>query len=412
MKQDKKTKKLPLGELFRIPRKYIAWIYFAVLILLEIILVVNNVSNALVILSVEAAFTIENAVKIWGTKKKDGVGRIICYVFDFICLMVLTYFSDGTIISTLLIVVLSEFYLNFTFTSNIVMFVFSAVMFVVIGAVSSWLKDSVFALEKVLTNAANDLLVISFHFLAVNLFVQIFRKNREIDQVNKELNSANEKLQEANRHLQEAAVLEERQRIAKEIHDTAGHSLTTVIMQTEAAKLIIDSDPEEAKRKITAANLQAKRTLEELRDSVHLLSGFSAQNTLRDSLLAIVQASTDGTGIVIRSEIEDISLSEAKSRFLLNTLKEGISNGLRHGEATAFWFSLTKEGDRVKFLLSDNGKGMPLSELSEGFGLSAMRRHAEELGGTIGFETEPGEGFEIHLTLCAEEKDKAEEVLP
>lgn len=259
---------------------------------------------------------------------------------------------------------------------------------------------------RLLVDMSNDIIIISLHFLIFNFTVQIYRKNREITAALKELNESNEKLRQANENLKEITALEERQRIAKDIHDTAGHSITTVIMQTEAAKLVIDQDPSAAKKKIAAANLQAKHALEELRESVHLLSGLGGKSTLKDAVMEIVHESTDGTDVAIRSDVDEITLCDAKSRFLLNTLKEGISNGLRHGGASAFWFELKEEGGRVNFLLSDNGAGMELSQLKEGFGLSGMHERAESLGGDVWFVTELGEGFEIHMTLPKDGADK------
>ena len=144
--------------------------------------------------------------------------------------------------------------------------------------------------------------------------------------------------------------------------------------------------------------------MEELRESVHLLSGVSRESTLKEEILDVVNDSTDGTGIVIRCDVDDITLCDAKRRFILNTLKEGISNGLRHGNATAFYFELKSEGDRVEFMLSDNGCGMELSSLKEGFGLTGMHARAASLGGSVYFETEPDEGFEIHLNLPMDEE--------
>ena len=206
--------------------------------------------------------------------------------------------------------------------------------------------------------------------------------------------------------MKEITALEERQRIAKDIHDTAGHSITTVIMQTEAAKIAVDNNPEEAKKRITAANLQAKHALEELRESVHLLSGASKEVSLKERLESVVNESMDGTDIAIRYDVDEITIGDVKARLILNTLKEGISNGLRHGSATAFYFELKEKDERVEFLLSDNGAGMDAGQLKEGFGLSGMHRRAESLGGNVWFETEPDEGFEIHMTLPSDPKNK------
>lgn len=357
----------------------------------------------------------ENAVKIWALK--TFAQKIACYVLDILCLIVLTIFTNGQLISTLYIVILSEFYLGQEkLGGSIAMGVASIVIFLAARAISGFLDGDSLNLVSLITGAFNDLLLMALHFFVFNFAIQIYRKNKELAAMYKELSESNEKLRSAYEELgesneklrvaygrlQETAAIEERQRIAKDIHDTAGHSITTIIMQTEAAKLAVGGDPAEAKRMIAAANLQAKNALEELRESVHLLSGGTDRMTLKESLLSIIHESTDGTGIVIRADIEDIELCDAKRRFLRNTLKEGISNGLRHGNATAFYFELKREGDKIRFLLSDNGSGMAITKLKEGFGLRGMSARAEALGGTVRFETEEGEGFEIHITLPAD----------
>lgn len=378
---------------------------FLALVLAEIILAVDcrnteveGIPALLVILPVSAALAAENAVKLFALRSFKR--RIVCYVTDILLLLVLTYFSGGRLISTLFVVILSEFYLSQEkLAGNIAMGVCSAVLYLAMLAVSQMLRDEPVALDVLISNAFEDLIIFVLHFLIMNFLLLIYRKNEEIAKRVKELDESNKKLAEAMEKLKEVTALEERQRIAKDIHDTAGHSITTVIMQTEAAKLAIERDPEGAKRSVVAANLQAKHALEELRESVHLLSGSRTQMTLKDMLLDIVHESTDGTGIAVRCDIDDVGLCDAKCRFLCNTLKEGISNGLRHGKATAFYFELKKGEKDVSFLLSDNGTGMDISALREGFGLKGMHSRAASLGGMVWFETEIDEGFEIHLRL-------------
>ena len=346
---------------------------------------------------------IENAVKFWGFKNYKA--KIVCYVFDILCLMTLTIFFFFSLISVLYMIILSEFYLNSKgLGGSIAICVSSIVLFLITFGISALFKRQWLSLTQIFTNAFNDLILLIFHFLIVNFAVQLFRKNKELASAVEDVNKTNEKLRIAYEELKEITALEERQRIAKDIHDTAGHSITTVIMQTEAAKLAVENDPQEAKRRIAAANLQAKHALEELRESVHLLSGVSREVTLKEEILDVINDSTDGTGIVIRCDVDDVTLCDAKRRFVLNTLKEGISNGLRHGNATAFYFELKNGGDRVEFMLSDNGCGMELSSLKEGFGLTGMHARAESLGGSVYFETEPDEGFEIHLNLPMDEE--------
>lgn len=346
----------------------------------------------------------ENAIKFWAAKRYPV--KIVCYVLDILSLMVLTMFSDGTLISILYLSILSEFYLNQkSVTASIVMWISSMFTFLVTFALSSIFKSEGFNIVRLLTNAFNDLILFIVHFFAVNFAVQLTHKNRELSKAAEDLNNSNEKLRVAYNELKEITALEERQRIAKDIHDTAGHSITTVIMQTEAAKLAVDNNPEDAKKRIAAANLQAKHALEELRESVHLLSGNSKEASLKEKLESVVQESMEGTDIAIRCDVDEITIGDLKSRLILNTLKEGISNGLRHGNATAFYFELKEKGGRVEFLLSDNGTGMDAGQFKEGFGLSGMHRRAESLGGTVWFETEPDEGFEIHMSFPSDSEE-------
>ncbi len=350
----------------------------------------------------------ENAVKMWAVKKYSH--KIPFYVLDILLLLIITIFTDGMLISTFYIAILSEFYIGQeSLSGNIAMGASSIVTFIVTLIVSGYFRGGGRVnFFSVVSSAFNDLILLVLHFLIVNFTIQIWRKNMELDETMKELSESNKELKRLNEERKAFAILEERQRIAKDIHDTAGHSITTVIMQTEAAKLVIDKDPEDAKKKITAANLQARHALEELRESVHLLSGSADRMTLKECLLAVAQESMEGTGITVRCSVEDIDVSDAKRRFLCNTLKEGVSNGLRHGGATAFLLELRREENNAVFLLSDNGSGMAQEDLKEGFGLSGMRARAEALGGKVRFVTEKDEGFEIHITLPIEEKKNGE----
>ncbi len=378
--------------------KYGKIIIFCVLFAVSVFLLVTNLKNWIWLTPILAVLLLENAVKFWFLKKYSH--KAICYALDTVSMLLLTYFSDGTLVSTFYIVILSEFYLGQPHVrGNLFMFAINTFSFVAVRAIATALYGQEVNGLTIIVNSLNDIILLSLHFLIFNFTIQIFRKNKAITKALDELHASNEKLQRAYRELQEITALEERQRIAKEIHDTAGHSITTVIMQTEAARLILESDPQEAKRRISAANLQAKHALEELRESVHLLSGSGQDASLKERLLTIIHESTDGTDIAIRSDIDDVTLCEAKSRFLCNSLKEGVSNGLRHGGATAFYFELKREKGRIKFLLSDNGRGEEQSALIEGFGLTGMRSRAESLGGQLFVQTEIDEGFEITITL-------------
>ncbi len=417
MKKEKKTG-APRAPQEQMDVLYVVWVGKIVAFLLTavvcIIILVSNwnarplgVSVAgYVLLPAALVLLIANAIRTWALKSFRS--KIAFYIVDIFLLLVLTIFSDGELISLLYIAILTQFYLEQqSLMGNIAMCVVSIGLFLITFTVSNAVMRGGTDIASIFSRSFSDLIIIILHFLIINFTLQMYRKNKEITAALKELGETNEKLVKLNAEVREITALEERQRIAKDIHDTAGHSITTVIMQTEAAKLVLDENPEEARRNISAANLQAKHALEELRESVHLLSGSTVQPTLREALLEIVHESTDGTGITVRYEIDDVTLCDAKRRFVCNSLKEGISNGLRHGSATAFWFSFKVEDSRADFLLSDNGTGTEIGSFKEGFGLSGMQKRASALGGDVWFDTEPGEGFEVHITLPLDGKEEA-----
>ncbi len=332
---------------------------------------------------------------------KDGRNRKTLYVLQTIAVGCLLALTEGTYALFLYILMLTQLYLDIH-NGKAAMGILIGALILYAGCYSAQvylLNGGELNLFAILRNSISSLALLVLHFLAIQFIMSFYRQYLTLNRTLAELDESKKELEKAYKVVAEVSALEERQRIAKDIHDTAGHSLTTVIMQTESAKRIIEQNPEEAKTKIIAANLQAKTTLERLRESVHLLSGDTEGVTLKTSLEGIVHESTDGTGIRIRSEIADIVVSFSKNRFLCNALREGISNGLRHGNATAFWFELKAEDGKIYFLLSDNGKGLVLEDCKLGFGLTSMQERARSLGGEVEFFSEPNEGFEIRITI-------------
>ena len=386
--------------------RFAKWLIFIVLIVVEGMMILNAAerfqgewgsTRLLIILSLVGALTASEALKLFVLK--DNKTRFFFYVLDAIVACGCIFFIDGTYPLLLYMLVLTQYYIGAEkMTLSAWLIGSSMPIYAVCYGLQTVSQGEGIKPLLVLRNAIGPVIALSIHFLAVHIALAFYRQYLKLDRTLRELDESKQELEKAYAVVAEVTALEERQRIATDIHDTAGHSITTVIMQTESAKRILESNPDEAKAKIVAANLQAKHALEELRASVHLLSGLTEKQTLKDDLLSVLHESMDGTGLNIRSEIEDISVSEAKHRFLCNTLKEGISNGLRHGGATAFWFELKREKDMLRFLLSDNGKGIDGAP-QEGFGLSTMRQRAKSLGGEVTLSSEIDEGFEISIVL-------------
>ncbi len=386
------------------------WLLFSLLLLMELLMLLRTFDSygwkdwkmPTAVFVIEVVFTISQALKLFVFR----TDKMRLYAVDAAVACLFMFLSEGFYPIAIFIIVLTEFYITAEGTKHaIIMVCMGCVIFEVAYILQRWLifKEGLLRLS-VMTQSLGTLLALVLHFFIVQVGLAFYRQFLKLSKTLNELDKSKRELEKAYEVVAEVSALEERQRIAKDIHDTAGHSITTVIMQTEAAKRILEKNPEEAKGKIVAANLQAKHALEELRECVHLLSGMQVRETLRSALENIIHDSTDGTNITIRSQIDEVEASPTKHRFICNTLKEGISNGLRHGGATAFWFELKEENGEIQFLLSDNGCGLNMTNLRPGFGLSAMQERAESLGGEVSFSAEEDEGFELCLRLPSDKR--------
>lgn len=365
----------------------------------------NAFWERLVVLIVASGMlTLSNAVRLFFAKK--SALKVVCFILEMIASVAMISVTGSNYLIFLYIFILTGFYMTSKRPINtLVVFALSIPVYIVSYwlAMSLWRGNTELPYAVVISDSVWALVALVAHFVLVNFALGFYRQYVKLDKALAELEDSRSKLQKAYDSLAEATALEERQRIAKEIHDTAGHSITTVIMQTEAARLVIDKNPEDAKMKLVAASLQAKNALEELRESVHVLSGNTSRGTLKAELTKVVEESTLGTGITIRYEIEDVTVSAAKDRMLCNALKECISNGIRHGGATAFWVELKADNGRVRLLVSDNGCGVNVAELKKGFGLTSMAESAERLGGILTVSSEIGDGMEVAVELPLDE---------
>lgn len=337
------------------------------------------------------ALTVSMLFKVF--TMRSFVKKIAFYVFDSIFLFLIAFFSR-TIVSTTILyaTVLTEFYLaapyfkdcSYMFGANAVLMSFGFLLD------STLIEGVTLQSVELAIQYFMGIGILSLHFMMFNFAMVIWRQNRKIE-------ASKIELLEAYHKLEEATVYQERNRIAKEIHDTAGHSLTTMIMQAESAKLSLKRDTP-AYAAVTAMELQAKNCLEQLRMSIHLLSGRNAKVTFKAYLEQILLETTNSTNLTIRWKIEEMVLSSQVERLIANTLREGIANGLRHGKSTAFIFELKETKEDVVFFLSDNGIGGGKT-IIEGYGLRTTREKVEELGGVATFTAHPDEGFDILLKI-------------
>ena len=218
----------------------------------------------------------------------------------------------------------------------------------------------------------------------------------------KELENTYLKLKETSQELEEFTIMAERNRIAREIHDTVGHTLTTVLMELEAGERLTEVDIPLSKEKIGLAKEQVRRGLQDIRESVRTLQAGRELMGFVPSLKLLIEETTKHGSVYFNYDIKEIpKLSASQEKAIYRALQEGITNGIRHGKSTAFVFILEYVNSNVHFMLQDNGKGS--DTIIKGFGLTAMEARVKESGGIFMVHSEPGEGFQINITLPVEE---------
>ena len=235
------------------------------------------------------------------------------------------------------------------------------------------------------------------------------------DRAMTEVNDANRKLEAAlaeNAALQrqliqgarEAGVLDERARLAREIHDTLAQGLTGIITQLQAAEHT-DADPVARRRHVAAAMALARESLTEARRSVWELRPEPLEAArLGDALAGITERWSGQHDIVatVASVGEVRPISPDAELALLRAAQEALTNVAKHARATRVSLTLSYMAEEVALDVRDDGEGFDPSrrrrqrdENLGGFGLVAMRQRIEELAGTLHIESEPGIGTAV-----------------
>jgi signal transduction histidine kinase len=213
-------------------------------------------------------------------------------------------------------------------------------------------------------------------------------------------------LQRLRRHaatVEQLAVSRERNRLARELHDTLAHSLSALTVQLEALRTLLRNDPERAEAVVEDLASLARRGLEDSRQAIQALRRepvevLGLENTLRDKLQAF-QART-GIPAVLTVAGGEVDLTIEEARALYRIADEALANVERHAAAGEVQVRLACGADRVDLAIRDDGVGFdPAAVDSDHFGLTGMRERASMVGATLDIRSRPGAGTEVWCTL-------------
>ncbi|HJY53212.1 MAG TPA: PAS domain S-box protein [Candidatus Udaeobacter sp.] len=198
----------------------------------------------------------------------------------------------------------------------------------------------------------------------------------------------------------EAAILKERTRMARDIHDTLAQGFTGVIVQMEAAEeALLDNDQEHAVGQVRRARELARNSLGEARRSVHALRPQALEKAaFADALKAIIKNTAAGTSLRTEFRVhgEPRQLAPSVEENLLRIGQEALTNALKHAHATKFHARLSFNADGVYLELRDNGAGFIVNAMNGGgIGLIGMKERTDQIGATLELTSEPGKGTKI-----------------
>ncbi len=197
----------------------------------------------------------------------------------------------------------------------------------------------------------------------------------------------------------QAAVLDERNRMARDIHDTLAQGFTGVIVQLEAAEdALLSSEHEEADKHLRRAADLARQSLNEARRSVRALRPQALEDTtFWDALKANIKNTTAGTSLhtefQLRGKLRELPRTVQEN--LLRIGQEALTNTLKHAHASHFETRLTFNTNDVRLELHDNGDGFRPNDQNDGFGLAGMRERVEQIGGILNVTSSRGGGTSV-----------------
>ena len=181
----------------------------------------------------------------------------------------------------------------------------------------------------------------------------------------------------------------ERERIARDMHDILGHTLSVITMKAELASRLFERDPQRAKTEIEAVERISRSALSEVRQAIHGYHEGDLSGEFERAVNALETA-----GIKVERSYDAAEMTLAQERVLALVLREAVTNIIRHAQATHCKISLEKSDTNYQLAVRDNGRGVTGEE---GMGMRGIRERVAAIGGSVSWKSEAG--TEITITV-------------
>ena len=219
----------------------------------------------------------------------------------------------------------------------------------------------------------------------------------------KQKEKADAKLRMAHEEIEQLAKTAERERIARDMHDVLGHSLSLIVLKSELAGRLLDSQPSRAALEIAEIETAARQALAEVRKTItgYRSEGFASELTRAAQVLKTA-------GVRLTKPVKAPYLTPRHEATLSLVLREAVTNIVRHADASECSIEVFSEQDRTQLVIADDGRG---DIRQEGNGLRGMRERVQELGGSLSLESSRGTRLHIELPQFRASHELPAEVL-
>jgi signal transduction histidine kinase len=252
------------------------------------------------------------------------------------------------------------------------------------------------------------ILIYGVIYFLLAAFIAIIREaetsNEEIHRQQAELQAAHRQLQSSTAQAEQLAVLQERNRLARELHDSVTQSLYSLTLFSEAARHMAEDIGEESiEQYIGQIGVIGQQALKEMRLLVYELQPLELEREgLIRALRKRLEAVEGRAGVEARLEVDDfVNLPGGVERELYRIAQEALNNSLKHAAAGSVVLYLRQSNGSIELEIVDDGVGFNPEALPDrgGMGLKSIRDRAEHIGGSVTIRSQPGEGTSVKVSL-------------
>ncbi len=298
-------------------------------------------------------------------------------------------YFEGSSKKLLLFIFGSTFFLIFDF--NVCSNIFNIISF---ETYTEYYMGTVATILILVKNLFTTLNIIFFIVYTILLLREQMDEKDKINSLNEQLQAANRELESYAAESEKLAQTRERNRLAREIHDTLGHTLTGIIAGIDAASAVADVSPDVLKQYLSVVSDVARQGMTDVRRSVNELRPDALeQGDLLSAINKMISqmSATSKAKITLDNSAGRLSFGEDEGEVIYRIIQESITNSIRHGKADMIVIRITREYNIMMIEIKDNGIGA--ENIEPGFGITHMKERLDMLGGEI--YVDGSEGFSV-----------------